>query len=70
MPTSLKIEIESDDEKNLFSLLEHITKEIRSSNNVEDCYVNRDLEHNYYVENGWLVVREGPFKGRYKWDKI
>jgi hypothetical protein len=58
----LQIEIETEDEKGLYSLLDHVYKEITDKN-----YYNYDIEYSCQPYEDWLVIND---KGRYKWSKI
>ena len=63
MPKTLKIEIQTDDNEGILYLLEHVFKEIKSNGQHKNYFI----ENNYYIEDGWLVVKDGPYKGKYNW---
>jgi len=65
MLKTLKIEIETEDDERIISLLEHVFNEIKSNGQHKNCFI----ENNYYVEDGWLIVKDGPYKGKYNWSK-
>lgn len=64
MPKTLKIEIETEEDEKIYSLLEHVFKEITDRE-----YINSEIENEYIIDKGWLVVNTEPFKGRYRWAK-
>jgi hypothetical protein len=67
MCETLKIEIEAEDKEKLHTLLYHIFREItevgHSENDIDGCSC---------LEDGikWLVVKEGKFKGKYRWSTV
>ena len=64
MPKTLKIEIETEEEDKIYSLLQHVFKEITDID-----YKNHEIENGYTTEEGWLVINTEPFKGKYRWAK-
>jgi len=65
MQKTLTIEINSETEENMLSILEHIVNEIKSP----EKYRNTSIENNCYLNNGWLVIESDIFKGKYRWKK-
>jgi hypothetical protein len=65
MPKTLKIEIEADNETELYPLLQHVFREITEGEN----YTNYEVESNNKLSGEWLEILKGACKGRYKWFK-
>lgn len=65
MPKTLSIEIETEKEEGLYSLLNHVFREITEG----EAYTNQEVEGNARFGGEWLEIVEGAFKGKYKWTK-
>lgn len=65
MQKTLIIEINSETEDSMISILEHIVMEIKNPGK----YKNNNIENGCYLKNGWLVIEDGVFKGKYRWKK-
>jgi hypothetical protein len=66
MTKSIKIEVESNSEKDLHKLLEHVFYEITEGMS----YSNIDVEINSKVDdNNWLIVDGKDISGRYYWKR-
>ncbi len=62
--TTLRIEIETENEDGALALLQHVFKEITDID-----YENSELEFNAKPQQGWLKIDRGNFKGAYRWCK-
>lgn len=65
MPKTLRIEIETDKETELYPLLQHVFREITEGKD----YTNYEVESNYKLSGEWLEILKGACKGKYKWTK-
>lgn len=64
MPKTLTIQIETDQEEELYPLLRHVFKEI-----TECDYKNFEIESNSSIREGWLEIMADRLKGKYRWQK-
>lgn len=62
---TLRIEIETDSEEQIYQLLNHVFREITEGSD----YFNSDLEYYAKTNENWLVVEGGRCKGKYCWKK-
>lgn len=56
----LRVEIETQDEQDLYKLLKHVFREI-----TEKDYKNSKIDDNATIENGWLKIENN----KYRWNK-
>jgi hypothetical protein len=65
MASTLKIEIETETEEEIYPLLQHVFREI-----TEGKYYNNPTNNGCKVDNNWLIVNTGPLQGKYYWTKL
>jgi hypothetical protein len=64
MASTLKIEIETSTEKDIYPLLQHVFREITEG----QCY-NNPTNNGCKTDNNWLIVNVGKLQGKYYWAK-
>lgn len=65
MASTLKIEIETETEEEIYPLLQHIFREI-----TEGPQYKNPTSTGCKIDNNWLVVNTGPLQGKYYWTKL
>lgn len=64
MASTLKIEIETNTEKDIYPLLQHVFREI-----TEGQLYNNPTNNGCKIDNNWLVVNVDKLQGKYYWTK-
>jgi hypothetical protein len=67
MPSTLKIEIETETEEEIYPLLQHVFREITEGQEYKGSTSGRFL---FDKNNSWLVVDTNLLKGKYYWTKL
>ena len=65
MASTLKIEIETETEEEIYPLLQHVFREI-----TEGQYYKNPTSTGCKIDNNWLIVNAGPLQGKYYWTKL
>jgi hypothetical protein len=65
MASTLKIEIETENEEKIYPLLQHVFREI-----TEGQTYNNPTSTGCKIDNNWLVVDTAKLKGKYYWTKL